>query len=790
MSMGPARDRHTPSIIFRLGLVALALPLLAAAQQAEEELELPSPEEGPAFVQVRNGAFPPPPAPAAEPPPRHLYDEPSLSPYFDKGELKQAREAVEAGHFGRARSLLAAEERSLPARYLAAYAALKDGDEEEAASAFEALAPLYPPLADRCRFYAGRARAALGQVDRAAEQLRAVPESSRLFVDARVLLARAYRTARQLSSARAALAPVVEAAGGRRATPECWLLAADLARDLKDLRAERSALSRAWARFPGSSQAREAEARVKRMGSSFEDADVVERAEVLLESHRTREVVALLSPRLGSLDPRTVLGCRAHFYVGKAFRKDRQFASTITALEPLAASCGDPDTRARALYLLASAQSFAKPAEGLQTYLLLAGEQPSHPFADDALYFAADLESRAGRDERAIALLEKVSAAPPLGDYAADALFRRAWLLRRAGKLDEAERVLEQARELPDENPEAQARERATYWLARVRLSRGEVAGAVTLWAELVSTQPASYYGGLAREELEKLDAAAARRARLDALRAPAGRPILPADAGPLERDPHFLAGVELFRMGFLDVAAQELLAASRAQVPSEGVRLLVLLLSRAGETRLAHWVARTSLRRELGGRISVENRALWELAYPSAFRELVEKHAVSAGLDPDLLQGLMREESALDPRARSWVGALGLTQLMPGTARMVARKLKLPVPSHASLLDPELNLRLGAAFLGDLVQQWGGEIRFAVGSYNAGPQAVRKWIDTRPSLSRDEWVEEIPIAETRNYVKRVLRSYYVYQLLSAPRAPQLRSGASGGAGTHAAEVP
>ncbi|MBM4381186.1 MAG: transglycosylase SLT domain-containing protein, partial [Deltaproteobacteria bacterium] len=773
-------------------LAVLSLSLFSASPG-----EAPPPPSGPAgaLFQAVNTAFPPsadpglPPAAAA---PVDMYDEARLTPYFADGELRAAREAVEEGRFARARALLAAAAQTAPVRYLAAYAALKDGDEEASAAAFEAIAPGYPALSDRCHFYAGRARAGLGQAARAAEQLLAVPEQSRLFVDARVLLARAQRTARQLSAARASLAPVLEAQGGRRATPECWLLAADLARELKDVQGERTALSRVWARFPASSQAREAEARMKRLKADFADVDVVDRAESLLDAHRTREVVALLSPKLASLSPRTALGCRAHFYVGKALRKDRQFARTISALEPLAAECGDPDTRARALYLLASAQSFAKPADGLRTYVLLAEEQPQHPFADDALYFAADLESRAGRDERALALLEKIPGAPPLGDYAADALFRRAWLLRRAGKLDEAAALLRQARELPDENPEAQARERATYWLGRVQHARGEVAGAVSSWEELVSTQPASYYGGLAREELARVDPAAARRAAAEATAAEAGRPILPADAGALGAEPRFLAGVELLRLGFTEVAVQELLSATRAQASPSALRLLVLLLSRAGDTRMAHWVARTALRKELGGRISVENRSLWELAYPTAYRDLVERHAGAAGLDPDLLQGLMREESALDPRARSWVGALGLTQLMPGTARVVAKKLKLPAPSHAALLDPELNLRLGATFLGELLQKWGGEMRYAVGSYNAGPQAVRKWLDARPTLARDEWVEEIPIAETRNYVKRVLRSYYVYQLLTAPREPQLRSGAGAGAGaaSHAGAAP
>jgi soluble lytic murein transglycosylase len=163
-------------------------------------------------------------------------------------------------------------------------------------------------------------------------------------------------------------------------------------------------------------------------------------------------------------------------------------------------------------------------------------------------------------------------------------------------------------------------------------------------------------------------------------------------------------------------------------------------------------------------------------VAYPNAFRELIEKHCATAQVEPDLLQALMREESALDPKALSWAGALGLTQLMPGTAKQVARKHKISARiTPERLLEPDLNIRLGALNLGELLQQFKGVKQFAVAGYNAGPGAVNRWRSERPL---DEWVEEIPIAETRGYVKRVLRSYNTYQLLYAKPAPTRQAAA------------
>jgi soluble lytic murein transglycosylase len=194
----------------------------------------------------------------------------------------------------------------------------------------------------------------------------------------------------------------------------------------------------------------------------------------------------------------------------------------------------------------------------------------------------------------------------------------------------------------------------------------------------------------------------------------------------------------------------------------------LVTVISKAGDTRAAHAIARTALRRDLSGPIRPDTREVWALAYPNAFRPLVEKHCAAAKVDPDLLAALMREESALDPKVLSWAGALGLTQLMLPTAKLVAKELHLKrrVTANA-LLEPGLNIQIGAAYLGKLLARFSGNPSFALASYNAGAGAVEHWQKLHPKLDLDEWVEEIPIAETRGYVKRVLRSYVTYQLLN-----------------------
>jgi soluble lytic murein transglycosylase len=131
-----------------------------------------------------------------------------------------------------------------------------------------------------------------------------------------------------------------------------------------------------------------------------------------------------------------------------------------------------------------------------------------------------------------------------------------------------------------------------------------------------------------------------------------------------------------------------------------------------------------------------------------------------------DLVQALMREESALDPRALSPAGAVGLTQLMPATAQQVARRAGMGKLGKNGLAEASTNIRLGSRYLGELIRRFDGQVPLGVAAYNAGPGAVSRWLDQRPGLELDEFVEEIPIEETRGYVKRVLRSYAAYRLL------------------------
>src|SRR5574341_2441249 len=142
--------------------------------------------------------------------------------------------------------------------------------------------------------------------------------------------------------------------------------------------------------------------------------------------------------------------------------------------------------------------------------------------------------------------------------------------------------------------------------------------------------------------------------------------------------------------------AAEELRAIDLAPLraaakAAPAIFLVAALLDRAGDHRSAHALLKSEGRAVLRSPPVGDGIRLWRIAYPAAFRPEVVRWASAARVPADLLQALMREESALDPAVVSPAGAVGLTQLMPTTAREMARRLKLPRPSAADLSDPDL---------------------------------------------------------------------------------------------------
>jgi soluble lytic murein transglycosylase len=280
----------------------------------------------------------------------------------------------------------------------------------------------------------------------------------------------------------------------------------------------------------------------------------------------------------------------------------------------------------------------------------------------------------------------------------------------------------------------------ARYWEARALQRANDPAGSAQL-QDLAVTTPDTYYGWMARRRLGwKTEVAATIQ--------PPERPDFPSEL----RGAHAERARVLLALGMPHLARREIDALRGTEDPEVLVRAYEAVGAPEAAVRLAASLPRTpATRRHL---------------YPLGYWDVVRQTSERAGLDPLLVQALIRQESAFAERAVSPADAYGLMQLLPTTAAEVAPEAGLPPPDRTRLTEVDTNVTLGTTLLRRLLTRYqGSEIR-ALAAYNAGDDAVAKWEGRYGHRDDDEFVELISFRETKQYVKNVLANYQVYRTL------------------------
>ncbi len=296
--------------------------------------------------------------------------------------------------------------------------------------------------------------------------------------------------------------------------------------------------------------------------------------------------------------------------------------------------------------------------------------------------------------------------------------------------------------------------ERWLYWQGRLALDLAPdaaEAGAEAARAALEqAAQKRSYYGFLAAQRL-------GIESRLNE------QPIDDDAAGQGLRD---LAAVErlveLYAVGDLVNARREW----NALTGSLDEDRLALVLQRIHEIG---WIDQA-----IAGAWQAKLPDLLHVRFPQPFPEIYRRHAFTTNLPRPMLLAVSRQESAFDHRAVSHAGARGLMQLMPATARIVARRIRAGRPSEADLFDPEVNIRLGSNHLAFLMDRYDGHRALVFAAYNAGEHRSDRWKRKASGMPTEAWIERIPFRETRDYVKSVLAFQHVYALRAGASPPML----------------
>jgi len=494
------------------------------------------------------------------------------------------------------------------------------------------------------------------------------------------------------------------------------------------------------------------------------------RIEKLFSGRRHRDMLKDL-PLLFALDPAAANEPQYQLWQGLSQFGTAQYYAAIQTLKPLRNA--PLETAAQALFTVAECyrkldnySQFKQTAEEME-----AGLAKSR-WWEEALFSLGNYNLVRRDLDESMAFYQKIVERFPNGARAKDSHWRVSWYTYRGGNI---ERALELFVDHLSRFPDSEHRAAALYWAGRTQLRLGKPVEARQVFEAVVQRFSTQYYGQLARTQLT----AASNQARVahrpdmrlekvladlnSSTRTPANVDLTPIRSVSLGDWPRAkaLAQIQLFELAAQELQYRPGYGSSRA-LDFQIAKLLV----KANNFYQSTVVLRRVFPAYLDLPFNALPREIWEMFYPVNYEAIIQREAGKYQIDPSLIMSLIRQESAFNPKAVSPANAHGLMQLLPSTARRLARGMKLPRPSTAGLHEPEVNIQFGMRYFSDLLKQFDGQTEKVLASYNAGEHRVESWMSEGSYADSAEFVDTIPFSETRNYVKIINRNYFFYKAL------------------------
>jgi soluble lytic murein transglycosylase len=655
----------------------------------------------------------------------------------------------------------------------------------DTATAFEAFTQVwhtYSPLADYAAWEMARLYA---EHDRLAELQRTVRELGKhyplslLLFDSQVLLARTQQRFGLLADARATLEHALQTTTTPPARPAALAMLAQIYEHSGELALAAQTWQRLGESHPQDARAAAALQRSRQLFTQVPDASsfqpdptrLLASIDALAAAKLWEEADARLQTLAGFTQPDTLVAAILLKRGGMAVKR-RQWAVAETILYDLLLRYpqGAHLTETHALLAQTAQQQNDTPRSlQHQQQVLLYG--PGTPWAAEALFALARAATERGDLPQARAYYRQLGQAFPTYEPAQEHVWEVGWAQYQQRHYAAAERVWQ---DFIQHFPQAALLPRVFYWQGRIAQVQGNQELAVRLYQQVVRDYPTHYYCVQAREALQAMGIA------VTPIIAAAPTVVAPATPQLLRLSMRSASGQPATPERFHVIRAQEL---QRLQMPQQAAEEIQALMASLPSTPAAHYFLAGLLAdnqrylevfRLLNRTIAVLSpaeirglpREFWLLLYPRPFWEEIVQQAQITGLSPYLVLSIMRQESAFNPAAVSRAGARGLLQLMPATAREVATRLGLTKPTQAQLHEPQFNIVLGTDYFTTALRRFGGNMVLALAGYNAGPGRAARWRQQWPDLPMDELIEQIPIQETRLYVKFILRNLMLYELL------------------------
>jgi soluble lytic murein transglycosylase len=421
-----------------------------------------------------------------------------------------------------------------------------------------------------------------------------------------------------------------------------------------------------------------------------------------------------------------------------------------------------PDADAERLYYLVRCERAMDDPQGMLEFLgRLKSQYPDSQWRLNALTWAGNHYLLKNDRASYLPLYRACYEASPGDPSAAYCHWKVAWtayLEKRA----EAGQLLEEHLKIFPQSDKCPA---ALYFLGRLAEASSGRTGARAFYRRILEANPNNYYAELAAERL-KPEAIASNTS------------AAPDFAPTAANSRHIARSRLLASAGLSEWANQELLFSLKEDGQPRAIAMeLARQATNRGAPEEAIRYIKSYVPNYLGTPLDGATLEMWRLAFPMPFRQQIESNGKAQALDPYLLAGLIRQESEFDADVVSHAGAYGLMQVMPATGRELSRTLNLGRFGTSMLTNPGYNIRLGTFYFRSILDALSGSTEAALASYNGGKTRVDEWLTWGPFSEPAEFVETIPISETRTYVQAVLRNAWMYRRIYTDRASEAKSG-------------
>lgn len=502
---------------------------------------------------------------------------------------------------------------------------------------------------------------------------------------------------------------------------------------------------------PATPEGRAAAEAIDKLKSPLSAKEVEARIEALLDAARGEDAVTEVeSPGAAALPAPVRLHLRA-----MSLYRARRYPEAAVAFDK--AAKGGTGREAEELHYAARALARSeRDDDAIKKLREVAKRFRATPWGDRSGFMAAQLLAQNGKYKEAAQAFTAYLGAFPHGERKDDAEYERALALLSGGNPRGARPIF--AKLQVDAKRDDGARLMELEGVAALRA--GEREAAIRLWNKVLRAAPLSWASAMARARL--LEAGEAVPPVMEPAPPPAATPV----EGTLPEAAALLASVGLDADAEMYLAANEQSAAS--SYPGHESEALCGMYAKLSRAKRRYKVGSAAVSYATLMRTpSPSERWAWECVYPDPYRDHVRKTEGERSLPFGLVHAVMRQESAFDPVIASPAGAVGLLQIIPPTAKAIAREIEPEAAEPGELSNPEVSVRYGGYYLAKLLGMFEGSVPLAAAAYNAGPKIVSHWLAIGADLEADVWIARIPYEETRNYVARVTGNLMRYQWLS-----------------------